>query len=361
MSGATIELGGAGGGGSRPLLVSLMLAMATAALAVVLGMLLWRRPHFGPDFLVFWTAAQQPVSEVYAFKITPGAPMPLVYPPPFLLLLQGFSGVTARSAYLIWLGASVFAFVAASAVLVKRLAPLVMLAPPVVFASVTGETSLLLGALLIAGLGQLSRPTLAGILFGLALSLKPQVAFLLPIGLVAAGQWKALLATLATAAAVCAAAAITLGPSVWLAWLNVLPKFVAFEAQAHLQTVALAPQAGVGLRLAIITLAAALVWRAFQHEDLAVRLIAVIGLSMLCAPHAMAYDTTIIAPGALALVLRRSWTRIPALGFCLGVASGPITLAGFVILCGTGILSPLDARYPMPTVSLPRRADAARE
>ncbi|HEX7760450.1 MAG TPA: glycosyltransferase 87 family protein [Caulobacteraceae bacterium] len=329
-------------------------AAVTTLIVVALTSLLWRRPHFGPDFLVFWTAAQLPIGAVYVFKVIPGHPLPLVYPPTFLLLLQAFSGISAAASYLIWVGASTFAFVAAAASVARRWAPLVMLAPPVVFAAVTGETSLLIGAALLGGLANLSsRPLLAGLLCGVALSLKPQAAFLLPVGLLAVGQWRALAATLATGAALCLAAAIAFGPSIWLTWLRILPAFMAFEANAKLETVALAPHATPWLRLALVAAGCGLTWWAFRRDDLAMRLIAVVGASMLAAPHAMAYDAAMMAPCALGLLLRRSWARIPAAAFCLGAATNPAALLAFVVLTGTGLLQRLDRVVPFPSLSLP--------
>jgi len=341
-------------GGARLSPAMLMLAAGAAALAVALGMMLWRRPHFGPDFLVFWSAAQQPVRDIYQFSVVPGRPLPLVYPPTFLMLLQAFAGVSARSAYLVWVGLSTFAFVAAGATLLKRLAPLVLLAPPVVFAAVTGETSLLLGAGVLAGLAGLPRrPLVAGALFGLVLSLKPQIAFLLPVGLVAARQWKALAATATAGAGMMALSALTLGAQSWMAWVNVLPAFTAFERQVGLQTVALAPHAGLALRALLATAGAGVVWSAFRTPDLAMRLIACVGASLLAAPHAMAYDTSMIAPAALALALRRQWARLPAAAFCLGMVGNGPALAAVVALCGTPILAAVDRRAPFPSLRWP--------
>ena len=330
-------------------------AFLTALAAVGLAALLWRRPNFGPDFLVFWNASQHLFDAVYAFKAAPGQPGPLVYPPPFLLLLLPISLLTAQAAFLIWVGASTAAYIAAGDRLARKFTPLVMLSPPVVFAAATGQTTLLIGAALMAGLSLMSRPILAGVLLGAALSLKPQVAFLAPLGLLFSGQWKALAAMAVTAVGLGAVTSLIFGPTIWLDWLRTLPAFMRLGAERRLVGVSLAPDAGPVLRALLILGGAALTWRAFRQEDVATRIIVAVGASLACSPHAQGYDTGLLAPAALALLLRRSWSIAPSAAFLLGYLQSPLLFAAFVIVCGSGVFGHLDRAFPVPAVRWPFR------
>ena len=55
-----------------------------------------------------------------------------------------------------------------------------------------------------------------------------------------------------------------------------------------------------------------------------------LGGGLLCAPHGASYETALVAPATLALVLERNWRSVPAVSFLIGaVGSWPI-LAGFI-------------------------------
>jgi hypothetical protein len=338
----------------EPWLVAGLCALA----AVGLGVLQWRRPGFGPDFVVFWKAAQHLFGQVYVFKAAPGEFPPFAYPPTLLLLLAPFSHMGIEAAYLIWTAASVFAFTAAGSTLSGRLTPIAFIAPSAVFALVTGQTTLLVGAGLIAGVARLSRPWIAGVLLGLALCIKPQVGFLLPIGLVVGGHWRALAAVALTAIVLAAAASLVFGPAIWWDWLRALPALEDYGRIKHLQTVSFAALAGPLLRIALMAAGALITALAFRRDDPAVRVIAGVGASLLCAPHAMGYDTAILAPALLAMIARRTWARLPAAGYWLAMVNSPVPLAALVLLCGTPLLKPLDRRWPFPALWRP---GAARE
>jgi hypothetical protein len=77
--------------------------------------------------------------------------------------------------------------------------------------------------LLLGGIRMLERrPLIAGILFGLT-SFKPQFALLIPLALIAAAQWRCLLAAVVTVAALVLVSAWLFGTGTWFAWIEGLP------------------------------------------------------------------------------------------------------------------------------------------
>jgi hypothetical protein len=306
-----------------------------AGVLAAVGLVVWiaagqaAKPGFGPDFFTLWDAAQDTAAQAYRFDVTPGHSLPFVYPPPLLLFLAPLKGLPRTEAYLIWVALSVGAFTAAASVLARRLAPLLVVCPPVVFAAVTGQTSLLLGAAILCGLWQFRRPWLAGALLGAAVCIKPQLLFLLPAGLLAARAWRVLLFTGLTAAVLCAASAAVFGLDAWREWLAILPQHQAWEAQKHLQTISLAAHAGLPVRAALVAAGCAATAVAFLKDDLGVRLTAVVTASMLCAPHAMPYDLAVAAPAALAAMAELSLLSPAGLALFAGAVSSPWALLAY--------------------------------
>jgi hypothetical protein len=327
-------------------------AVIAAGLAVWIGAAQAARPGFGPDFFTLWDAAQGSAAQAYHFDVTPGHSLPFVYPPPMLLFLAPLKGLPRTAAYLIWAGLSAGAFVAAAGVLARRLALLIIACPPVVFAAITGQTSLLLGAAILCGLWQFRRPWLAGVLLGTALCIKPQLLFLLPAGLLAARAWRVLLFTGLAGAALCLASAALFGLEAWRDWLAILPQHQAWEAQKHLQSVSLAPHAGLLLRAALVAAGCAATAVAFRREDLGVRLTAVVTASMLCAPHAMPYDLAVVVPAALAAMAELSLLSLAGLALFAGAVSTPWALLAYAVLWAPPISAPLrKTRLPWRSLS----------
>jgi hypothetical protein len=315
--------------------------LAATGLAVWIAAGQAAKPGFGPDFFTLWDAGQGSAAQAYRFDVSPGHSLPFVYPPTLLLFLAPLKSLPRTEAYLLWVACSAGAFVAAAGVLARRLAPLIILCPPVVFAAVTGQTSLMLGAAILCGLWQFRRPWLAGVLLGAALCIKPQLLFLLPAGLVAARAWRVMLFTGLTAVALCLASAGAFGLEAWREWLAILPRHQAWEAQKHLQTVSLAPHAGLLLRAALVAGGCAATAVAFLREDLSVRLTAVVTASMLCAPHAMPYDLAVAAPAALTAISELSLLSLAGFALFIGTVSTPWALLAYAALWAPPISAPL--------------------
>lgn len=305
--------------------------------ALAVAWSLARRPGFGPDFFTFWQAGRAASGAAYRFDLGPGHPLPFVYPPTLLIFLAPSRLLGEIPAYLAWVALSTAAFVAAASLLVRRAAPLVLLAVPVVFADATGQTTLLLGAALLAGLRMLSRPRLAGLMFALVIGVKPQLAFLLPVGLAAGGHWRVLLWTVVTGLALAGLTTAAFGTHIWPDWLAGLARYEAWQVRVQPRTVSLAPHAGLAVRAGLVLAGAALVALAFRRRDAEGRLIAAAGASMLAAPHAMGYDLAVMAPCALAMLRRPTALCLPAFALYLGWLASPLALLAFVLGCGTPV------------------------
>lgn len=303
---------------------------------IAVGLAVWvaaaqaAKPGFGPDFFTFWDAARSSPVDAYRLDLTPGHSLPFVYPPPLLLFLAPLKSLARTDAYLAWVAVSVGAFATAASILAKRFAPLIVLCPPVVFAGITGQTSLLLGAAILCGLSQFRRPWLAGSLLGAALCIKPQLLFLLPVGLIAARAWRVLLFTGLAGAVLCLASAAAFGLDAWGAWLHVLPQHQAWEAQAHLKTISLGAHADLPMRAALIAAGCVATVFAFLREDLGLRLTVVVAASVLCAPHAMPYDLSAVAPAALSVMTELSLLSLAGLALFVGAVSTPWTLLAYM-------------------------------
>ena len=117
------------------------------------------------------------------------------YPPPFLLIAAALASLPYLPALIVWQAATLAPFTwMAQHYLQRRDAWLFVLAAPVTLICLThGHNGFLTGLLLGGGLILLDkRPLLAGLLLG-CLVYKPQFALVIPLLLLAARQWHAIL------------------------------------------------------------------------------------------------------------------------------------------------------------------------
>lgn len=204
----------------------------------------------GVDFAVFWSASYVALSEgpVHAYDLArhqevmaaygplaadSDAVLPWLYPPTFLLMVLPLALLPLAFSYLLFMAGSIYAYLRAIGSLLDA-GPatqcgvwLPVLASPAVLFSVTlGQNSLLTAALAggaVALLGK--RPVLAGVLVGL-LAIKPQLALLVPLALVAGRHWRTLLSAAATAALFATASVVVCG------W-ETIPAFLQSTAWAR--------------------------------------------------------------------------------------------------------------------------------
>ncbi|WP_213738183.1 glycosyltransferase family 87 protein [Bradyrhizobium sp. dw_411] len=243
-----------------------------------------------------------------------------LYPPIFLLLAVPLASMPYPVALAVWQFGSFAFYLAVIGLIVggigKRRAAigstwlLVAAGFPAVLINLGhGQNGFLTAGLFGAALLALpSRQILAGVLFGL-LAYKPQFALVIPIALLAAGQWRAIFAAGITVVALVAVTSLIFGFDLWLAFaastetsrkLLLEQGDVGFE---KLQSVFAAVRMwGGGIPFAyaiqgIVSIAVvcgtAWIWSSACNRDLKSALLAV--ATLLASPHVLDYDLVVLA------------------------------------------------------------------
>lgn len=356
---------------ARPDVVQLGLAAALlAALAVgcfdIYRLTLVQAP--GADFSCFWAGAKTALTEpsrIYDFEhvsalqgwpLGEGRLRPYIYPPPALFLFAPFTWPPYWAGFGLWVGLTGALFLWASS---RIGAPwwLVMLMPAAALVAQCGQLTFLIGGLVLGALSLRNRPVLAGVLLGVAASVKPQFLVLVPIALLAEGRWRTLLAAGATGLALSLAATAVWGLQAWFDWLAALARFqqVIFNDRGLTED-AITPYAALvsaGLDGAwaflLAPLAVALVWFGFRRtQDLADRSLLLFGATILVTPYAMNYELALFAPGVAVYLSRLRdprWTRYAAaaLGYVMLPWAFPAVLPALA-LAAAPLLRPELAR-----------------
>jgi hypothetical protein len=194
-------------------------------------------PFFIPnDFSVFWEASRIGLSGSPENAYTPGFINSVIrenvpgfrdsydwyYPPTFYLLVLPLSLGSYWAAYLAFLTASIAAF----SVVVKRIinvktAMWCLAAFPGLWVNIyLGQNGLLTASIAGAALLVLeTSPVIAGALIGL-LTIKPHLAILFPLALIASRKWRALFVAMLTAAALLGLSIIVLGQNTLESWIH---------------------------------------------------------------------------------------------------------------------------------------------
>ncbi|AYQ43689.1 MULTISPECIES: glycosyltransferase family 87 protein [Burkholderia] len=246
-----------------------------------------------------------------------------LYPPSMLLLVLPLGWLPYMAAVVLWLGITYVLFAAVIHATVQRgTAWLCALAFPAAFVTlIVGQTSLFTATL--GGLGLLllnRRPVWAGICFGM-LMMKPQMAILLPLALLCAGQWRALAAWAATIAACVALATLAFGTDSWIAFAHGMHEVYQVIGAGHaklarMPTVfALAEMAGwptyvaSGLQLLSASIAAIAVVYAWRGAcSYALRAATLACACLLVSPYLYDYDLTWYGI-VIAWYARYAWTH----------------------------------------------------
>lgn len=299
------------------------------------------------DFVVFWTAAKFQIHEVYdAVALTDAQRWfvpnfvylrPFPYPPSALPWIEPFGWLPFYVSALIWTVLGLFAFICSCRLMAPRLAvALAVFSRPVLEALFAGQVSLFVGALVIASVSQLRpRPILAGMLIGLAATIKPQTLILAPFVLAFGGHWRALFAAISTGAVVGSLCVLVQGPSVWFDWIALVSSFESILKGGKVFAAGVTPAvwelwpatlaaAGLGLTVA---------WRCARLGPPMVLAGIVVG-SLLCSPYALVYDLSIMAPVAALIILDRKQPILVWFISGLGMigAGGPFGILAFALM-----------------------------
>lgn len=288
-----------------------------------------------PDFLVFLSAAHAYfegklaiVYDIDAFTAFQNAlyadhfhgPIefrPFLYPPIWLLLILPFGLLAAPKAY------ALFACLTAAFATAMQgprtgwgwLA--VITSPAAMWVVLAGQNTWLSLALFYGGFHLVPRaPWLGGALLGF-LAYKPQIWVLVPLALLAAREWRALLAMVGVVAVLCLASAGVFGVSFWLAFLEAArdaatPRFADImynriysnltSLMGAARMIGLSAGAAGLIQLAGAVLSAVAVWLAFRRPgDPEARIAVLATATFLVSPYTLNYDLLMLMPAVVVL------------------------------------------------------------
>lgn len=343
-------------------MVMAVIAAVTAVEAASMGWFVASIPSAHPDFVMLWTAARSP--HPYDFDVLRSAlhwePTDLVafvYPPSALPVFALFGLFSFRIALTLWAGLSGLALAFSSR---SKLAPLLILTPPALWALPGGQTSVLLGSILFGAVLLLDRSILAGLLLGVAISLKPQLSIVLPLALLAVRKWDVLVVAITTFVAMTLLSAAVFGVDQWLAWIRTLPTFLLMhEASSILRRNEIAFGLPLWVRIAALGIGVWLTARGIEQEDYLQAFVSAVGSALIASSHAMGYEFAMFLPAFPALAARRGLASIAAAIFILtpafiwispGLLEFYPRLASLVFLVGAVAASGIKVKPPiLPT------------
>jgi hypothetical protein len=187
----------------------------------------------GSDFLNFWSAGKavlvgDPAAaynedfmrEVQAGAV-PGAPLyHYMYAPPFLIIFSVLALLPYEAAMLLWVGLTYFIYLVMAAKLIPVNGAIWPIAafPAALVVAGHGQTSFVVFAVFAAGFFALpNRPFIGGLILGLLL-MKPHLAVLLPVAMLAARNWSAVAGGALSVGSLIGAGLLLFGPETYRAY-----------------------------------------------------------------------------------------------------------------------------------------------
>lgn len=378
-----------GGRRAEPINWPRAIALATSIVVVIYGgYSVWRNLFDPPgvDFVSFWAAGRlalgggaslaYDIATHRAMELTTGnvfGLLPFPYPPPFLFVVTPFALFPFVVAFPLWLIATgIFYLLAVRPFIAPQYAFAVPAALP---NALIGQNAFFTTGLLALGLHLLAaRPFAAGAVLGL-MAMKPQLALLLPIALLAGRQWRAIVGAAVSSVAIFALAALVFGLSAYEGFIRILPEYAAFMRDSRLPWTELAsPFAGLrhlgigagaamAVHLMVAAAAVAVTFRAWWSQS-PLRAEILASASVLVPPYLFTYDSLLLAL-PLGWMMRTGRLGAAALvwGLCLlpiaGLAriyAGPNTVPLAAIAC---LVFAVAARRGSPCSAASRELDQA--
>jgi alpha-1,2-mannosyltransferase len=244
-----------------------------------------------------------------------------LYPPIFLLVATPLALIPYPLALAVWQIGTLALYLSVIGAIVRRMRqrgivigalwPPIAAGFPAVFVNLGhGQNGFLTAGLFGAALLALpTRPVISGVLFGL-LVYKPQFALIVPIALLAAGQWRTVVAAGITVMALVAVTSLAFGAHLWFAFaastetsrkLLLEGGDVGFEKLQSVFAAARMWGSGIPLAYAVQGIASAAaacgtawVWRSSSDRDLKGALLII--ATLLASPHVLDYDLMMLAP-----------------------------------------------------------------
>lgn len=239
---------------------------------------------------------------------------PAPYSPVFLLAIRPLAWLPYTVAHLAWVGATfgVFAWAGHAALRRPDLTIILLAAPVVALNMVYGQTGFLTAALMLGFLCAMgTRPWLGGLCLAM-LTFKPQLGLLMPIVLLARGDWKTLATTILWLAGLIGVSSAVLGWAIWPDWFTTLAGHGALMTESRAQLIGIMatvtsavlslggdPLLARMIQLLVAAVIALVVWLAWRCPDRELATIATMLGTFLVTPYAFVYDTPVAMCAAL--------------------------------------------------------------
>jgi hypothetical protein len=250
--------------------------------------------------------------------------LPFPYPPPFLIVVTPVALAPFTWAFVAWVAVTCLLYTIAA----KRYAPwpYTLANPPALVDLLIGQTGFLTGGIFLIGLALLpTAPFAAGALLGLLL-IKPQLAFLLPVAMLAGRQWRAVAGAILSSTLALIAAFLLFGPEAYRGFFAILPTYVGYMRHnswnwvelaspfAFLRYVGVAPAAALAVQTLLAAAAAAatfVAWWRNWEEKVAILAAA----TLLMSPYLLTYDALLLIIPAGYFIARKQWWAVAMLWF----------------------------------------------
>jgi hypothetical protein len=283
----------------------------------------------GVDFISFWAAGRLTLaghpSAAYDIglhrkieqAIVPHVGLlPFPYPPPFLMVVTPFAALPFSTAFAAWVVLTC-AFYWLSA---KRFAPwpYAIANPPALVDFLIGQTGFLTTGLFLFGLTLLpSAPFAAGAILGM-LVIKPQLALLLPVAMLAGREWRAIAGAVISSTVMLLAGLVLFGFDAYRGFFEILPHYVEYmrnnrwnwvefaSAFAFLRFIGVPAAVAFTIQIIISVIAAsvtAIAW--FRRWDERVAILA--AASLLVSPYLLIYDALLLIIPAGYWIAHKQW------------------------------------------------------
>lgn len=275
----------------------------------------FRTPNY-TDYLSFWAAGRLALEGLpaSAYDIAKHAAMigevtpvrgilAFPYPPPFLLFVTPFSIFDYQTAFAAWMVATGAAYVLATRQLLPTSAALSH--PTMLMNGIYGQNGFLTAAIFIGGARLLStRPFLAGAILG-TLVIKPHLALLLPVAVIAARAWPAIAGAIISSVGLLLASFVLFGAAAYQGFLNLASVYSGNFADdlwpwaklispfAFLRYFGLAESWAFAIHSAVAAAAALLTWRAWAR-DWEEKLAILSAATLLISPYLFLYDALLL-------------------------------------------------------------------
>lgn len=270
--------------------------------------------------------------------------MPFPYPPPFLFFVLPFSIPPYVAAFGLWVAATGALYLAVSRSVVRG--PYALAHPPALLNGLIGQNGFLTFSIFVAGANRLrEQPFTAGLILGL-LVIKPQLAALLPIAVLASRNWRAIGGAVISASGLLLLALLAFGVESYRGFLELMPLYSGWMAEnkwpweefaspfAFLRFLGIPATIGLAVQGVLLAGAAVLTWVAWS-EDWKEKVPILAAASLLVSPYLLTYDALLLLvpmglwiseqrrPRAIALIWICCW--LPIAHF-LKLYDGPNTI-----------------------------------